>query len=369
MPFGAYLSGGVDSSSIVALMTRFTNTPVKTFSLGYEDAFKNKETDLYYARKVAEAYGTDHYEYIMSCRELIDEIEKVVSAFDQPFSGTISTFFLTKLIANHVKVALSGDAADELFGSYLSHRVAQPMHHFKRLYEKMKSGGLTEEERDLFKPCDTNFLEDLYKNSGGDEIRWRYQLSVFTDEEKDSLLTNDFKSHLSRPSSFSIFVEQFNRTTSKDPLNRMLEMEWNTQLPDQVLAFVDFLSMAHSVEIRSPFLDYRLVEFVSTVPGAMKIRNGIVKDILKQAVGHLLPDGITERSKEGFVLPIFDWMVEKIKDYCFDVLSEKRLNAHHFFNRGIVSGMLADYYSGKTTNAGKIWNLMMFQVWWEKYFG
>jgi asparagine synthase (glutamine-hydrolysing) len=157
--------------------------------------------------------------------------------------------------------------------------------------------------------------------------------------------------------------------TSKDPLNKILEMEWNTQLPDQVLAFVDFLSMAHSVEIRSPFLDYRLVEFAATIPGNMKIRNGNVKDILKKTVEPLIPHGITNRPKEGFVLPIFDWMVEKLKDYSIDVLSEKGLKKHQLLNTKVVKNILDDYYSGNKSVAGKVWNLMMFQVWWERYFG
>lgn len=369
VPFGAYLSGGVDSSSIVALMTRFTNKPIKTFSLGYENELRHKEADLYYARKVAQTYHTDHHEYIMSYGELVEEIENVIAAFDQPFSGTISTYFLTKLIMKHVKVAISGDAADELFGSYLSHRVAQPIYHFRHLYGKVKDGTLTKEEKDLLKPCDIAFLTDLYKKSGGDDVKWRYQLGVFSDEEKDMLLTPHFSSNIDHPSTLSLFAENFNQTNSKDPLNRILEMEWNTQLPDQVLAFIDFLSMAHSVEIRSPFLDYRLVEFVATIPGQMKIRNGVVKDILKRAVRHLLPDGIVQRPKEGFVLPIFDWMVEKLRDYSFDILSDKRLNGHHFFNTGFVNEILTDYYAGKKTNAAKVWNLMMFQLWWEKYFG
>ncbi len=369
VPFGAYLSGGLDSSSIVALMSRYSNKPIKTFSLGYEDELKNKEADLYYARKVSEAFKTEHYEYVMSHRELVDEIENVIGAFDQPFSGTISTYFLSKLITKHVKVALSGDAADELFGSYLSHRVAQPMNHFKRLYGKVRDGMLTEEERNLFKPCEVGFLMDLYEKSGGDDIKWRHHLGVFNDEEKDLFLAAGFRSHLNSISSFSLLAENFNQTTSRDPLNRMLEMEWNTQLPDQVLAFVDFLSMAHSVEIRSPFLDYRLVEFVATLPGSVKIRNGDVKDILKKTVSHLLPAGIVERPKEGFVLPIFDWMVDKLRDFSFDVLSERRMNSHHFFNREAVQGILRDYHAGKKSNAAKIWNLMMFQLWWEKYFG
>ena len=369
VPLGAYLSGGVDSSSIVALMTRFSDKPIKTFSLGYEDELGNKEADLFYARKVARAYHTEHYEYIMSHEELTGEIEDVIRAFDQPFSGTISTYFLTKLISKHVKVALSGDAADELFGSYLSHRAARPMQHFRDLCGKIRDGTLTEEEKDLFKPCDLAFLSDLYEKSNGEEARWRYQLGVFTDEEKKLLLRADFGSNSDHLNSLSLFVENFSQISSKDPLNRVLEMEWNTQLPDQVLAFVDFLSMAHSVEIRSPFLDYRLVEFVATLPGRLKIRDGNVKDILKRTVDPLLPVGITTRPKEGFVLPVFDWLVDRLKPYGLDVLSQKRLETHGFFNADYVKHILDDYYAGKRTNAAKVWNLMMFQIWWERYFG
>lgn len=369
VPFGAYLSGGVDSSSVVALMTRFTDKRVKTFSLGYEDELKNKEADLYYAQKVSQTYKTEHYEYIMSHKELVDDVENVIGAFDQPFSGTISTYFLSKLIKKHVKVALSGDGADELFGSYLSHRVAQPMYHFKRLYDKVTSGALTEEERGIFAPCEMGFLEDLYKKSAGNEVKWRYNLCLFSDEEKHRLLTDDFKTHLNKASSFMLLNGHFDTLTARDPLNRILEMEWNTQLPDQMLAFVDFLSMAHSVEIRSPFLDYRLVEFIAAIPGNMKINNGNVKDIFKKAVEHLLPEGVAKRPKEGFVLPIFDWMVEKLKDYGMDVLSEKRLNSHNLLNTDAVEDIVQSYYSGNRSNAGRVWNLMMFQLWWERYFG
>lgn len=368
VPFGAYLSGGVDSSSIVALMTRFSNKPIKTFSLGYEDDLKNKEADLYYARKVSEVYKTEHHEYIMSHKELVDEIEDVIEAFDQPFSGTISTYFLTKLIAKHVKVALSGDAADELFGSYLTHRVAQPMHHFKRLYAKVASNTLEENDKRLFAPCDESFLQNLFERSEGDEVRWRYNLCLFLDEEKDDLLSREFRQKASGTNSFDLVKASFQGLTAADPLNRILEMEWNTQLPDQMLAFADFLSMAHSVEIRSPFLDYRLVEFVATIPGAMKIKNGNVKDILKKTVEPLLPMGITKRPKEGFVLPVFDWMVERLKSYSNDVLSEKRLEKHGLLNTSEVRNILQSYHSGDKTQAGRVWNLMMFQIWWEKYF-
>ena len=369
VPFGAYLSGGVDSSSVVALMTRFSDTPIKTFALGYEDELKNKEADLFHARRVSQAYNTEHYEYIMSYKELVDDVGNVIKAFDQPFSGTISTYFLTKLITKHVKLALSGDGADELFGSYLSHRVAGPIYHFSRLYDKVRSNALTEGEKRLFSPCDMGFLGELYNKSKGDEVTWRYNLYVFSDEEKDNLLHGNLKNSMNHANSFDFLNRQFRALTARDPLNRILEMEWNTQLPDQVLAFVDFLSMAHSVEIRSPFLDYRVVEFVATIPGSLKIRNGNVKDILKKAVDPLLPEGITKRPKEGFILPVFDWMVEKFKDYSMEILSEKRLRKHDLLNRDIVKDIVQSYYSGNRNNAGKVWNLMMFQVWWDTYFG
>jgi asparagine synthase (glutamine-hydrolysing) len=242
------------------------------------------------------------------------------------------------------------------------------MYYYKSLYEKVKSGFLTEDEKKLFQPCDIDFLDNLYDESAGDEITWRYYLYMFTDKEKEGLLSGDFKMRLNHSDTFSLIKKYFNSVTSRDPLNRILEMEWNTQLPDQVLAFVDFLSMAHSIEIRSPFLDYRFVEFVSTIPGNMKIKNGNVKDILKKTVEPLIPEGITKRPKEGFVLPIFDWMIEKLRDFSSDVLSEKRLKRHNLLNTGAVRDILHDYYTGNRKNAGKVWNLMMFQIWWEKYF-
>lgn len=369
VPFGAYLSGGVDSSSIVALMTKYSGKPVKTFSMGYEGELKNKEADLHYARKIARLYKTEHYEYIMSHKELVEDVANVIEAFDQPFSGTISTFFLTKLIKKHVKVALSGDGADELFGSYLSHRVAQPMHHFGRLRDKVAARALSSDEKRLFEPCSMDFLEDLFERSGGEEARWRYNLYLFSDEEKKSLLSADFLGHIKDKGSFELINRYFDGLSATDPLNRVLEMEWNTQLPDQVLAFVDFLSMAHSVEIRSPFLDYRLVEFVAAIPGNMKIRNGNVKDILKESVSGLIPEEITRRPKEGFVLPVFDWMKQELREYSVSVLSENRLNKYGLLNAGKVNEMLKRYYAGEKAVAGRIWNLMMFQVWLEKYFG
>lgn len=370
VPFGAYLSGGVDSSAVVALMSRHSDRPIKTFCLGYEDELANKQADLFHARRVSAQYGTDHYEYIMSSNELTDDIDKIIRAFDQPFSGTISTYFLSKLISRHVKVALSGDGADELFGSYLTHRTAQPIWHYTRLIEKIRDNKLTEDERKLFAPCNMQFLEKLFEQSGGDEASWRSVLYLFNDMEKSALVSDRFKANCNPlVSTKSLITDNFKELTARHPLNRILEMEWKTQLPDQVLAFVDHLSMAHSVEVRSPFLDYRLIEFVSTLDGNLKIRDGVVKDVLKKAVFSLLPQGVTERAKEGFVLPVFEWMQAGLHSMCLKTLSPERLRIHGLLNMNAVQELMNRYIAGERSLEGRVWNLMMFQLWWENYIG
>ncbi len=368
--FGAYLSGGLDSSLIVSIMAQISDQPIKTFSLGYTDNLKNKETDLYFARKVSRQFQTDHHEYIISSKELVDDIESVIAAFDQPFAGTISTFFLSKLIAKHVKVALSGDGADELFGSYLSHRLAQPMHHLKQLQKKKKGLFLSNEELQLLEPFDLEYLNNLDAGSLKHGTNWRYSLYVFSDEDKERLFSSKFKSILGGQVSTRLLLENYLKSIgTSDPLNRILELEWNTHFPDQVLAFVDSLSMAHSLETRSPFLDYRLVEFAATIPGNMKIKNGIVKDILKQAAKSRLHTSIIQRQKEGFVLPIFVWMLDQLKLYILEILSEKRLKRHGLLSVGYVNHIVKSFYEGDRDLAAKIWTLAMFQVWWETYFG
>jgi asparagine synthase (glutamine-hydrolysing) len=369
VPFGAYLSGGVDSSTVVAFMTRHAGGPVKTFCLGYEDELEHKEADLRHARRVARAFGTEHHEYVMSSGELMEDIDEVVGAFDQPFSGVISTFFLSKLIARHVKVALSGDGADELFGSYLSHRIAAPMRRLAGAGEKGGAGLLTETERKLLGSRDADLVEELFRQSKGEEASWRCLLHVFGDGAKESLLSDGFRASLNGVSTCRLVEEHFRSLTAEDPLNRILEMEWNTQLPDQVLAFVDFLSMAHSVEVRSPFLDYRVVELAARVPGRLKIRDGNVKDVLKRAVAPVLPEGIVERPKEGFVMPIFHWMMESLSGFCTSVLAEERLRAHGLLRPEAVAEVLKGHRARKPGYAGRVWNLVMFQLWWEKYFG
>lgn len=366
VPFGAYLSGGVDSSTVVALMSQTSGKRVRTFTLAYEDDFKNKSADRIAAKKVADLYSTEHHEYVMSHREIAESIDAIAGSFDEPFSGVASTFFLTRLISKHVKVALSGDGADELFGSYLPHRLAGPLFHFPKLRDHWDR--LSEDEKTLVRPYleKPGILSEIWAR--GDEADRRMGQYVWDDSEKESLYSDLMKDRVRGVKSATLVREFFATITTQDPLNRALHLDFVTLLPDQVLAFVDRLSMVHSVEVRPPFLDHKLIEFVATLPGNFKIKNGREKHILKEAVKDLLPADLVDRPKEGFVLPVNDWIAQDLKPYAFELLSPQRLSQHGLFKADFVGKLLEDHYTGGKNFANKIWNLMMFQVWWEKYF-
>lgn len=366
VPFGAYLSGGVDSSAVVALMSRIGGQRVKTFSLVYSDDFRNKAADQEYARMVSRQFGTEHHEYVLSHREVLDSIGSILDAFDEPFSGVTSTFFITRLISQHVKVALSGDGADELFGSYLAHRLAQPLHHFPRLRDRL--GRLTDAEKGLLQPYldQPEYLAGMLAK--GDEVERRSALYLADDNGKRALLTEKMLQLAVGASSEALVARAYAEAGTSDPLNRALYCDFVTLLPDQVLAFVDRLSMAHSVEVRPPFLDFRLMEFAATIPGRLKIRNGRSKHILKEAVRGLIPDSVIDRPKEGFVLPINEWLLNNLRAMVEEWLAPERLAVHGLLRPETVRRWLDEHYARTANHGTRLWNLIMFQLWWERYF-
>jgi asparagine synthase (glutamine-hydrolysing) len=359
VPVGAYLSGGVDSSSVVALMSGLGARNVKTFTLVYEDALPNKDSDRAFARQVSAMYETEHHEQLVRYRDLPENLDAILGAFDEPFSGVISTFFLTSLIARHVKVALSGDGADELFGSYLPHRLAQPLADVATagLDAVASEAALTAYERDRLRTM----------VGRGDEAAQRMSLLLADEAQKRALYSPAMRAAVDSASTESYLRSLYGDCRSADPLNRCLFVDFETLLPDQVLPFVDRLSMAHSVEVRPPFLDHRLIELVATLPGRMKIRRGRVKSILKDAVASLLPPGLVDRPKEGFVMPINEWLLQALRGFVTDALSAGRLKRHGVLEPEAVAHLLLRYYGGETALGGRIWNLVNFQMWWERY--
>lgn len=350
VPVGAYLSGGLDSSLCVALMGRFHHERIRTFSMGYEDQPSHKK-DPYFARMVAEQYGTEHHELTMRWQELPERLIEVVHHLDQPFGGVLTSFFLTEKVRPFVKVVLSGDGADDQFASYGHHRLVWPI-------EEAKAGrvdGVPEMARKL---------------AGLPAWEWRLRWGAFMEEEKRSLLSPE-SDRLLAPHSTPEFMRLVYESTpaTVDPLNRMLALDVQTLLPNEVLYYSDLLSMAHGLEVRSPFLDYRVAELGATIPGTLKIRNGTLKYILKRVGEKYLPSEILTRPKEGFVLPANTWLAAGMKPYLEECLSATRLARHGLFDAKVVGDLVRRFSDGDESLTFRLWTLLMFQLWFEEVHG
>lgn len=354
VPVGFFLSGGLDSSLATALAASSSGTQVKTFTLRYraDSSTPGKELDLACARQVARQYGTEHYEEELDFSRFQEELPTILGHFDEPFGGVMSTYFLSRLIVRHLKVAISGDGADELFGSYLSHRLARPMYEFAR--------GKTDDLGHF-----QNQQEFLARLCSPHEWEWRSRLFVFTDEDKRALYRPEA---MPECSTREWFREVCSTLTAQDPLNRMLEAEFRTQLPDQVLAFADRLSMAHSLEIRTGFLDTEVMEFAARIPGRFKIHGQEIKSVLKTAARRYLPAEAIDRPKEGFVMPVNQWLAGWLLDYARQTLAPANLDRHGLFQPKEVERILEDFAGGNSGLANKVLSLLCFQLWFDLYF-
>lgn len=365
--YGAYLSGGVDSSAVATLMSRFSSRPVKTFCLGYADLdggqAAGKDQDLAYARDMAARLGTDHHECVISSTQFGRDLPDALAAFDEPFSGTISTFFLSAFMRRHITVAVSGDGADELFASYLAERLSFPM---EALFALDPGGTRAWEdfdaaERAALAPFDApGPFAFLRRVADPDVAVWRDRLSVFSHDERRELLSPEFLDAAGAAVGRNPYGDLARGLTARDALNRNLEIDQRELLPGQVLPFVDRLSMAHSIEVRCPFLDHRLVDYVNALPGRYKIGGGETKRVLRRALAGLLPRELLERPKEGFVQPVYTWMRGPLQRL---VLSYMEDLPEKLVRPSAVSRLTARFLAGEPGLEAKVWNLTCFAAW------
>lgn len=367
VPIGFFLSGGLDSSLSTALAAEASPGRINTFTLTYTTASTTagKEQDRRWARWVADKYGTEHHEESIEFSNYPENLRRILRSFDEPFAGVVSSYFLSQLIARHVKVALAGDGADELFGSYLSHRLAQPMANFR---EYQRTG-----REDLIAPFEqrpeylSGLLDDC--DTPADDWKWRARLLVYTEQQKRELYNPDLQTALAATDTGLLLKETFDALKTDDPLNRVLEAEFRTIFPDQVLTYGDRLSMAHSLEVRTAYLDTEVVEFVGRLPGRLKIKGHETKYLLKQAARRYFPAEMVDRPKEGFLMPVTQWMLNDLGPYVRETLSTERLDAHGFFNPARVASLIdrlnqpgADY-----TDVNRVLALVVFQEWYDLY--
>ena len=340
VPIGFFLSGGIDSSLTVALAAERAPTRIKTFTLTYSDqaTTAGKEGDRTWARWVAERYGTEHHEETISFAHYPDTLPLILRAFDEPFAGVTSTYFMSQRSEQYVKLAVAGDYVYTANAYEFSHRLAAGM----------ESSPLVDSQPDWM---------------------WRSGLLVLSDEEKAALYSPEARA--AAPFSTSEHMRNaFADLSSTDPLNRVLEAEWRGIFPDQVLTFVDRLSMAHSLEVRSAFLDTDVVQFVASLPGSMKIGGGLTKRLLKLAALRRFPEAMVHRPKEGFLMPITEWVRGDLRLWVRQTLHPSRLGRHGLFSAAAVQRLVeslddpgCDY---RTVN--KVLVLVVFQHWHEMYF-
>jgi len=364
VPIGAFLSGGIDSSTVVGLMARHSSQPVKTFSIGFhEDSFN----ELKYARLTAEKFGTDHHEFFVT-PDICDVADELAWHLDEPFadSSAIPTYMVSKLARDHVTVALSGDGGDELFAGYSRYQVERKRGGFERLPKFLREGLLRAlSERLPHAAWGRNFLH----NVSLDPIsRFLDSVSVFTSLNRKSLYTSEFLGKLSAGGyTGSLFHDLAGKVRTNEPLDRLLYIDSKTYLPGDILTKVDRMSMAASLETRAPLLDHKLMEFAAGVPASLKLAGRETKYLLKQAVKGLVPAEILNRPKQGFGVPIQDWINQQLRSRIRETLREPKTRQRGYVDSGYIDVLLNEHESGRRDHSSGLWALLMLELWHRRF--
>ncbi len=363
VPLGAFLSGGIDSSVIVGLMSRLMDRPVQTFSIGFKE---EKYDESSFALEVSRAFGTEHKEQIIEA-SAIGLINDLVWYFDEPFgdSTAIPNYLLSKMTRQNVTVALSGDGGDELFAGYTRYFRMDARRKWNLLPRSLRKQ-LAATGRILPKHTRGKaFLQSL-----GIEDYPFFCLGS-APAQLEGLLSEEFKAE-TRDCNPYRFSEMYSLNgKGREFLSPFMYYDTKVYLPDDILVKVDRMSMAHSLETRVPFLDHRLVEFVATIPENLKLRKStgekIGKYILKKTFNSLLPEVIQKRPKHGFTLPVDLWFRDELREMALDVLSESHLKRIGILNPRAVSQMLHEHLQGKANHKDTLWSCFVFVLWYQNW--
>jgi asparagine synthase (glutamine-hydrolysing) len=364
VPLGAFLSGGVDSSAIVGLMSRLTNRPVKTFTIGFAEEPYN---ELAPARLAARHFGAEHTELMLE-PEACDIAEELAWHCDEPFadSSAIPTFLVSKLAREHVTVALSGDGGDELFAGYTRYLPAHRHSGWTALPLSLRRGLLQSISRRLPHGFwGRNYFHDVAFNA---LERYVENISFFTQLAKGSLYTADFRAAApplrAAAARFRAYAEGID---TGDETDSLLYLDGKTYLPGDILTKVDRTSMAVSLEIRSPLLDQNLIDFVTRIPAQMKLRGNEAKYIFKQAVRELVPPEILNRPKQGFAVPLDLWLKQQLREKVRDTLTDTRTRQRGYFRQEYVELLLEEHQRGRRNHSPRLWSLYMLELWHRQF--
>jgi asparagine synthase (glutamine-hydrolysing) len=359
VPLGCFLSGGTDSSAVVALMSKVSTKPVKTFSIGFShDQFN----ELEYARTVAKQYRTEHYEYIVE-PDAIAVLPEMVRHFGEPFgdSSALPMWYLAKLARQHVTVALNGDGGDELFGGYPWYRTGLRLGQLAHALPGWLISAMAGTPPRLSDKVGR--LGRRLQMSPGERFA---SLRQFLDPALKQRLYSKSLLVGCQAVAEQFLVERYEALGGSE-LARMQYTDIMTYLPEDLLVKVDRMTMAHSVEARSPLLDHELLEFCARIPSEMKVGAGGMKMIFREAMRDLFPPGFLDRRKMGFSIPVADWLREELREECYRRLCSGTLMEQGWFNSQAVRAMLDEHSTGDRDWSAQIWNLLMLAEWMETF--
>jgi asparagine synthase (glutamine-hydrolysing) len=360
VPLGAFLSGGIDSSSVVASMALQSNVPVKTFSIGFEEAEYN---ELPAARLVAEQYKTDHHEILVR-PDSIDLVSRLVKHFDEPFgdSSAIPTFLVSEFAARYVKVALTGDGGDELFAGYESFFRVDELRKFDRIPKFARRVVSALADRLPYSAYGKNYLRMISRPSA---LQRYFEVNYTPYFLRCNLLQSEWM----LPADAAFLHKTFEHCLlagDVDVLTQALYFEATAKLSGDMLVKVDRMSMANSLEVRSPMLDHKLAEVAAQIPHGWNMRGGVGKQVLRNALGGRLPAKLLQLPKKGFAVPLRHWFRSSLREFLHDHLTGGR-----FFNRGIVSPefvkqLLREHDAKRRDNSHWLWMLLMLELWFRE---
>lgn len=364
VPLGAFLSGGIDSSAVVALMSEISERKVKTFSIGFEE---EPFSELEYARIIAHRYNTEHHEFIVK-PDAVEILPKLVWHYDQPYadSSALPSYYLARETRKYVTVALNGDGGDENFAGYLRHRaniIASTLSHMvpKGAWHVLDSAIPLASKQKSFLRYFKRFVQAAGEPPARRNLLWH---CLFRDELKRELYTGDMKNELKDTDSYSFMEDIYNQSKSNNLLDSILYTDINAYLPYDLLVKMDIATMAHSLEVRSPFLDHELMELSAGLPSKFKMHLFNGKYVLKKCIERYVPSQILKRRKMGFGVPLEQWFRrKKLNSFLKDTVLSTRSIERGYFNKKFIETLITEHEEKKVDHGYRLWALLVFEIW------
>lgn len=367
VPLGAFLSGGVDSSSVVAMMSRAMTQPVTTCSIGFRETEYDESA---FARQIARQFKTDHFEEVVQ-PSATETMNKLVWHYDEPFadSSAIPTYYVSRIARQRVTVALGGDGGDENFAGYRRYYYDQFENRLRGLVPKPLRRSVFGPLGEMYPPLlraprvfrGKSVLQSLSRSPLQGYFN---EVSIFKPHDKTELLSDDFISSLHGYDSIQVFQHHYDRAGTSDLLSRIQYVDIKTYLPDDILTKVDRASMAVSLEVRAPFLDHQFMQEVATIPSSLKLRGRTGKYILKRALRKTLSDDVLYRNKQGFAVPLKKWFRGELRDMAYESICNTR---DGILDQGYLRRIWQQHQEGVLDRSPQLWSVLMFRKWKETF--